>query len=59
MVISIASMVNSRVPTRYFTQSGIVGSGDGGGDDDSDDNEGGVGSSGGSVVKALTALQAL
>jgi len=56
-------MVKSRAPTRYFTQSGIVGSGDGGGDDDSDDasddDEGGVGSGGGSVVKALTALQAL
>jgi len=59
MVISIASMVKSRAPTRYFTQSGIVGSGDGGGDDDSDDDEGGVGSGGSSVVKALTALQAL
>ncbi len=64
-VISIASMVRSRAPTRYFTQSGIVGSGDGGGDDDSDDDsdddEGGVGSGDGdgSVVKALTALQAL
>ena len=58
-MISIASMVKSRAPTRYFTQSGIVGSGDGGGDDDSDDDEGGVGSGGGSVVKALTALQAL
>ena len=72
---SIASIVKSRAPTRYFTQSGIVSSGDGGGDDDSDDNEGGVGSGGGdddsdddeggvgsgggSVVKALTALQAL
>ena len=59
---SIASMVRSRAPTRYFAQSGIVGSGDGGdsgSDDDSDDNEGGVGSGSGSVVKALTALQAL
>ena len=55
-------MVRSRAPTRYFAQSGIVGSGDGGdsgSDDDSDDNEGGVGSGSGSVVKALTALQAL
>jgi len=52
-------MVRSRAPTRYFTQSGIVGSGDGGGDDDSDDNEGGGGSGGDLVVKALTALQAL
>ena len=58
MVVSIASMVRSRAPTRYFTQSGIVGSGDGGGDDDSDDDEGVVGPGGGSVVKALTALQA-
>jgi len=67
-VISIASMVRSRAPTRYFTQSGIVGPGDGGGDDDSDedsDDEGGVSSGDGSiagddlVVKALTALQAL
>ena len=64
-MISIASMVRSRAPTRYFTQLGIVGSGDGGGDDGSDD-EGGVSSGGdGSiagddlVVKALTALQAL
>ena len=60
---SIASMVRSRAPARYFTQSGIVGSGDGGGDDDSDDDsdddEGGVSSDGDSVVKALTALQAL
>ena len=52
-------MVKSRTPTRYFTQSGIVGSGDGSGDDGSDDDEGGVSSGGGSVVKALTALQAL
>jgi len=68
MMTSIASMVRSRAPARYFTQSGIVGSGDGGGEDDSDDDEGGVdsdddeggvGSGGGSVVKALTALQAL
>ena len=65
MVISIASMVRSRAPTRYFIQSGIVGSGDGG-DDDGSDDEGGVSSGGdGSiagddlVVKALTALQAL
>jgi len=56
-------MVKRRAPTRYFTQSGIVGPGDGGGDDDSD--EGGVSSGDGSiagddlVVKALTALQAL
>jgi len=50
-------MVKSRVPTRYFTQSGIGSSGDGGGDDDSDD-EGNV-SSGGSMVKALMALQVL
>ena len=63
MVISIASMVRSRAPTRYFTQSGIVGWGDGGGDEDSD--EGGASSGDGSiagddlVVKALTALQAL
>jgi len=57
MVISVASMVKSRAPARYFTQSGIVGSGDGGGDEDSD--EGGVSSGGDSVVKALTALQAL
>ncbi len=54
---SIASMVKSRAPARYFTQSGIVGSGDGGGDDDSD-GEGNVNSAG-SMVKALTALQAL
>ena len=59
MVTRIASMVKSRVPTRYLTQSGIIGSGDGGGDDDSDDDEGGVGSGGDSVVKALTALQTL
>ena len=58
MVTSIASMVRSRAPTRYFAQSGIVGSGDSGDDDDSDD-EGGVSSGGDSVVKALTALQAL
>ena len=45
-------MVRSRPPARYFTQSGIVGSGDGGGDDDSDDDEGGVNSGGNSVVKA-------
>ena len=57
MVISIASMVKSRAPAKYFTQSGIVGSGDGGGDDDSDD-EGNV-SSTDSMVKALTALQVL
>ena len=57
MVISIASMVRSRAPARYFTQSGIVGSDDGGGDDDSD--EGGVSSGDGSVVKALTALHSL
>ena len=57
MVISIASMVKSRAPARYFTQSGIVGSDDEGGDDDSD--EGGVSSGDGLVVKALTALQAL
>ncbi len=57
MVISIASIVRSRAPTRYFTQSGIVGSGDDGGDDDSD--EGGVSSDDDLVVKALTALQAL
>ncbi|GAI66576.1 unnamed protein product, partial [marine sediment metagenome] len=51
------SMVKSRAPARYFTQSGIVGSGDDGGDDDSD--EGGVSSGDDLVVKALTALQAL
>ena len=70
MVISSSTMVRSRPPTRYFTQSGIVGGdgagGDGGGggsggDNDADDNfagdddsEGGV-----SVVKAPTALQLL
>ena len=60
-MISIASMVRSRAPARYFTQSGIVGWGDGGGDDDSDDDEGGVSSGSGNdlVVKALTALQSL
>ena len=51
-------MVKKRAPTRYFTQSGMVGSGDGGGDDDSDD-EGDVSAGDDLVVKALTALQAL
>ena len=65
MVISIASMVRSRAPTRYFTQSGMVGSGDSGGDDGSDDKSGVSSGDDGSiagddlVVKALTALQAL
>ena len=44
-MVSIATMVKSRAPTRYFTQSGMVGSSDGGGDDDSDD-EAGVSSGG-------------
>ena len=59
-MISIASIVRSRAPARYFTQSGIVGSGDGGGGgDDGSDDEGGISSGDGSVVKALTALHSL
>ena len=44
MVISSSTMVRSRPPIRYFTQSGIVGWGDaggggGGGDDEDGDGE--------------------
>ena len=50
-------MVKSRAPAKYFTQSGTADSDDGAGDADSD-GEDNVSSSG-SMVKALTALQAL
>jgi len=58
MVISIASMVKKRAIATYFTQSGIISSGDGEDEEDSAD-EGGVSSGDGSVMKALTSLQAL
>jgi len=58
MVISIANIVKSRALARFFTQPGIVGSGDGGGDEDSNGGDGSI-AGGDSVVKALTALQAL
>ena len=50
-------MVRIRAPAIYFTQSGVVDS-DGIGDDEDSDDGFDV-SSGGSVVKALTALQGL
>ena len=72
MIISSSIMVRSSPPTRYITQSGVVGwdgagdgrGGDGGdnsGDDDDGDSSAGGDSSGDgdSVVKAPTALQAL
>lgn len=52
IVISIATMVRSKTPTRHashFIQSEVAGCDEGGGDD----------SDGDSVVKALTALEAL
>ena len=61
MIMNNNVMVRSRAPTRYFTQSGMVGWGDAGDGVDGDDvSDGGDDSDGGdSVVKAPTALQAL
>ena len=66
MVIISSTIVRSKAPTRYITQSGVAcwaggGGGLGGGGSGTGIEVGGVGSSAGgdSVVKAPTALQAL
>ena len=64
MVTNSRTIVKSRPPNRYITQSGVdcwagggVGGGDGGGGEGEDDDTFGGGED--SVVKALAALQSL